>query len=289
MKIVVLGATGQIGSVIYNGLKDTHKVIGTSRKASANYLQFDPFQENWSALGDVDVLINCIGQIEATGTSDFHHVHVDLTRRILAHRQQIGSPAILQVSALGASAVHEVEFLRTKGIADGLLLQHADTAVIRPSIVCTHRTMLVKKMMMLSSLGRVLLGVLPVPKGFLETRIQPVMPQDLVDLVQKMCFDREAGIVNAVGPEAISFHEIIQMMMESRHQKIKIFEVSKRFSDVMAKNLVIGLFPKIINAQQYQLLFEDNVADVVVTEQILGRKLMSTRQFFKNEFTHAVN
>lgn len=289
MKIVVLGASGQIGSVLYNGLKDTHEVIGTSRKASANYLQFDPFQENWSALGDVDVLINCIGQIEATGTSNFHHVHVDLTRRILAHRQQIGSSAILQVSALGASAEHEVVFLRTKGIADELLLQYADTAIIRPSIVCTHRTMIVKKMIMLSILGRVLSGVLPVPEGFLETRIQPVMPQDLVDLVKKMCFDRKARIVNAVGPEAISFRELFQVMMESRHQKVKIFEVPKRLSDLIVKNLVSGLFPKIINAQQYQLLFEDNVADVAVTEQILGRQLMSTRKFFKNEFTHALN
>lgn len=289
MKIVVLGASGQIGSVLYKGLKDTHEVIGTSRKASGNYLQFDPFQENWPVLGTVDVLINCIGQIEAARTSSFHHIHVDLTRRIIANRQQIGNPAILQISALGASAAHNVEFLRTKGAADDLLLQHADTAVIRPSIVCTHRTMIVRKMMMLSSLGSVILGILPVPKGFLQTRIQPVMPQDLVDLVRKMCFDRNDRIVNAVGPEAISFHEIILMMMEGRHQKLKIIEVPRRLSDSIVKNLVSGLFPGIINTQQYQLLFEDNVANAERTEEILGRPLRSTRQFFRNEFTYAIN
>ena len=145
MRIVVLGASGQIGSVIYNGLKDRHVVLGTSRKASADCVRFDPFQDNWHVLGTVDVLINCIGQIEATSSSSFHHIHVDLTKRIIAHRQQIGNPTILQISALGASAAHNVEFLRTKGIADDLLLQHAETAVIRPSIVCTHRTMIVRK------------------------------------------------------------------------------------------------------------------------------------------------
>lgn len=289
MRIVVLGASGQIGSAIYNSLRDGHEVIGTSRKASADCVKFDPFQENWQVLGSVDVLINCIGQIEATRTSNFHHIHVDLARRILANRQQIGNPAILQISALGASAAHNVEFLRTKGIADELLLQHPDTAVIRPSIVCTHRTMIVKKMLMLLMLSRILLGTVPVPKGFLQTRIQPVMPQDLVELVKQMCLDRNERIVNAVGPEAISFHEIIQIMMEIRHQQLKIIEVPKRLSDVIIENFVSNLFPKIVNAQQYQLLFEDNIADVKMAEKILGRRMRSTRQFFKNEFTHAIN
>ncbi|HEX8038494.1 MAG TPA: hypothetical protein VF490_05065, partial [Chryseosolibacter sp.] len=196
---------------------------------------------------------------------------------------------ILQISALGASASHPVEFLRTKGIADDLLLQHPNTAVIRPSIVCTHRTMIVRKLLMLSRLARLLMGLLPVPKGFLETNIQPVMPQDLLDLVLKTCHDRSARIVNAVGPEPISFRELVQMMREIRNQKLKIVEVPKRLADLLVKNLVSRLLPGIVSAQQYQLLFEDNVDDIRTTEEFLGRPLTSTRSFFKNEFTHAID
>lgn len=289
MKVTVLGATGQIGSVIYNGLKYTHDVVGTSRKASDNFLQFDPFRDDWRVLGKTDVLINCVGQIEASNVSSFHHIHVELTKCIIAHRQQVGNPAIIQMSALGASAEHNVEFLRTKGVADDLLLQYPDTVIIRPSIVCTHRTMIVKKMIMLSKLGRLLLGVVPVPEGFLKTSIQPVMPQDLTDIVGKTCFDRSERIVHAVGPEAISFREIIGIMMEVRNQKLRMIEVSKRLSDAFMICFVSRVFPDIVNTQQYQLLFEDNIADARITQQILARPLMSTRQFFTNELTYAAD
>ena len=289
MKIAVLGATGQIGSILYNGLRDLHRVIGTSRSALENYLQFDPFHDDWSALGKIDVLINCIGQINASESSSFHHIHVDLTKCIITHREGIGNPAIIQISALGASSAHSVEFLRTKGIADDLLLQHPDTVVIRPSIVCTHRTMIVRKMIMLSNLGRLLFGCVPVPKGFLKTKIQPVMPSDLIDIVRQVSFDRGSCIVNAVGPDVLSFKEIIALMGESQQQKLKLIEVSRRLSDMVMMNFICRVFPNIVNTQQYALLFEHNTADVTIAQQILGRSLMSTKQFFKKEFADASN
>ena len=287
MRVIVLGASGQIGSIIYDGLKERHHVTGTSRKRRADLIQFDPFRDDWTVLGKADVLINCVGQIESTNTSSFHHIHVELTKRIIERRQEVGTPAIIQISALGASAKHQVEFLRTKGLADDLLLQHPDTAVVRPSIVCTHRTMIVKKMIMLFNLSRLFFGVVPVPQGFLQTRIQPVMPEDLVDLVEKMCFDRSQRIIHAVGSEPISFREIIQIMTESKHRRLRIIQVPKPMADVIVKDLVSRIIPKVISSQQYELLFQDNVADAGMAEQILDRQLKSTREFFKNEFTYA--
>ena len=59
MKIIVLGATGQIGSIIYNGLSQRYEVIGTSRNHHSDLAKFDPFHDDWSILGKADVLINC--------------------------------------------------------------------------------------------------------------------------------------------------------------------------------------------------------------------------------------
>lgn len=284
MRIVVLGASGQIGAVIYNGLKNIHNVTGTSRKRSDGFVQFDPFTDEWSVLGNTDILINCIGQIKATVHSSFYHIHVDLTKRILAHRAALGDPRIIQISALDASANHEVEFLKTKGMADDLLLQHPGNAVIRPSIVCTHRTMMVKKMIMLSKMSRYLFGIVPVPKGFLNTRIQPIMPQDLVDLVKHVCVAGNVKILDAVGPDALSFREIIQLLVKSRNRQLRIIEVPKAVSDLVVKNIFSRLFPRVINSQQYQLLFEDNIADVALCSQLLGRRPLSTQDFFEQEF-----
>ena len=286
MRIIVLGASGQIGSVIYEELRRFHIVIGTSRKPSNEFIQFDPFAGDWSALGKSDVLINCVGQIEATAKSSFHHVHVDMTKLIIAHSAKLGDPRIVQISALGASSNHEVEFLKTKGMADDLLLQHPNVAIIRPSIVCTHQTMIVKKMLMLSNLSRFLFGVVPVPTGFLKTRIQPIMPQDLIDLVQQVSVAGEVKAVDAVGAEALSFGEIIRLLMKHSKRRFKVVEVPKAASDLVVKNILSRLLPRVINAQQYQLLFQDNVASVEGCKELLGRTPVSTREFFEAQFAH---
>lgn len=284
MNILVLGASGQIGSVLYNNLKEKYAVTGTSRKGSQKYLQFDPFRDNWSVLGKPDVLINCVGQIVASPQSSYHHIHVDLTRRILAHRQDIGNPRIVQISALGASDEHPVEFLKTKGIADALLLQHPDTAVVRPSVVCTPQTMIIKKLTMLSNVGRLLFGAIPVPRGFMQTRIQPIMGEDLVELVRNVCLNRDIKIVDAVGPEVFTFQDIIRMLAKSRNQKLRTVDIPKSITDVAVKGLLSRVLPNVISAQQYQLLFYDNIGSVDACKQLLGRMPLSTRDFFHREF-----
>lgn len=284
MKIIVLGASGQIGSVLYHGLTRLHEVVGTSRKQSDELVQFDPFVSDWSALGEVDVLINCVGQIEATTDSSFFHIHVDLTKRIIANRLKLGYPRLVQISALGASSTHDVEFLKTKGMADDLLLQHPNTAVVRPSIVCTHRTMIVKKMLMLSNLSRFMFGMIPVPKGFLKTKIQPIHPDDLVELVHRVCVHKEVRTVDAVGLEALSFGEVIHLLKTNSKRTFKVFEVSKKACDLVVKNILSPLLPRVINDQQYQLLFHDNVANVAPCANLLGKKPKSCHKFFEREF-----
>jgi len=169
-------------------------------------------------------------------------------------------------------------------MADDILLQHPNPAVVRPSIVCTHHTMIVKKMFMLADVSRFFFGVVPVPMGFLKTRIQPIMPLDLVDLVQHVCVSGDRKIVDAVGPEILSFREIIQILSESVKRSFKIIEVPRMVSDLVVKNILSRLCPGIINTQQYQLLFHDNVADAMPCRQFHGKKLTSTREFFEQEF-----
>ncbi len=285
MRVLILGASGQIGSVIFSGLENSYEVSGTSRKTYGNLLKFDPFKDDWSTLGKFDVLINCVGQIEPTAESSFHHIHVDLTSTIIANRGNIGNPRIVQISALGASANHQVDFLKTKGLADDLLLRHPDTAVIRPSIVCTHRTMLVKKMRMLSNLSRISFGFLPVPKGFLQTKVQPIMPQDLVALVRKACFDRSINVIEAVGPVPLSFGEIIQLLETNRGRRLRTLEIPRTPIDAVVKRLIVPLWPGVINSQQYDLLFNDNIADADKCSRLLGRAPIDSRAFFREEFS----
>lgn len=287
MRVIVLGGNGQIGSFIHDHLSKRYEVTGTSRRASGRCVKFDPFHDDWFGLGKADVLVNCVGQIAAAGPDSFYKVHVDLTRHIISNRAIIGNPRIVQISALGASSRHATDFLRTKGIADELLLQQPDTVVVRPSVVCTSRTTLVNKMLMLSRVAQFTAGVLFVPKGFLQTRMQPVMPRDLAAVVEAMCVSGEHRVVDVVGPDVLSFRDILSLLLESKKRKVKLVEVPRTLMDLPMKYLISTLIPSVINAQQYALLFEDNTADNGVCTKMLRRVMTSVIPFFKNEFADA--
>ena len=288
MRIVVLGASGQIGSVIYEMLRRHYEVVGTSRKQSSGLFQFDPFRDNWSKLGKSDIVVNCVGQIEATTNFSFYKIHLELSKLIIDNREVVGNPRIIQISALGAAANHKVEFLRTRGLADDYILQHPNTVVARPSIICTHRTMIVKKMLMLLQISNYTQGVVFVPSGFLNREIQPMMPQDLSALIKTLCTATDLPrIINVVGPERLSYHQIINLLFDTQRKKYRLVQVPKILTDVLIKYGISFLLPKLINSQQYQLLFQDNIADVTVAEGILGRRFISTKPFFKNEFSYA--
>lgn len=288
MRILLLGASGQVGSILYNALRHhAHDVVGTSRRPSGGLFQFDPLKDDWVVLGKADVLINCVGQIDAPTARSFDRVHVGFTERILQNRERMGNPFVIQVSALGASAHHKTDFLRTKGVADDLLLAQPDTAVVRPSIVCTHRTMLLRKMLMLENWSRYTAGVIPVPDGFLRTRLQPVMPQDLADLIHTLCQTRPNGLFNIAGAEVFTFRDIVRMMEKARNRRLMFIEFPRLIADIVIGQFVSNLWPMVVGYQQYALLFEDNVADTTQAEGILGRRMMSTRAFFETELFHA--
>jgi uncharacterized protein YbjT (DUF2867 family) len=288
MRIVVLGASGQLGSIIYNALKRHHEVVGTSRKQYKGLVQFDPFLDDWSVLDKTDIIVNCVGQIEATRDCRFYKIHVGLTKLIVLNRSIIGNPRIIQISALGASASHDADFLKTKGMADDYLLQHSNTVVVKPSIVCTHRTMIVKKMLMLLKISEYTKGLVFAPKRFLDSQIQPVMPQDLAALVARLCTTQNLPkVIHVVGPERLSFHQIITFMFQTNQESYRLIQVPKVLTDVLVKYVISLLFPKVITSQQYQLLFDDNIADAAPVERILGTTLTPTKQFFINEFSYA--
>jgi nucleoside-diphosphate-sugar epimerase len=286
MKIVLLGANGQLGTLLYKYLTGFHEVMGTARTSSAQYLRFDPFTDNWSALGKPDAVVNCIGQIKEAKNFSFSKIHTTLAHLLIANRKLLGSPKIIQISALGASSGHRTVFLSTKGIADEYLLGFPDVFVVRPSIVCTHGTMLVKKLRMVHKISRMLLGRIILPEGLLSCKIQPVMPQDLAMIVQQMLSGKHGSekIMNVPGPEEISFQNLLEFLYQKETKFPGIIELPRQIMDGLIKYLIDPLFPGIIDAQQYQLLFEDNVADANKAEKCLGHALASTKDFWINEF-----
>lgn len=282
MRVLILGASGQIGNVLLQCFqKDPNIVaIGTSRKEHKDYFQFDPFQDHWTKLGQVDVIINTIGQIEASGASSFEKVHIGISKLIIENRPVLGNPKVLQISVLGADPESKIAFLQTKGIADQFLVKHSDCIVVRPSIVCTPGTMLVKKLLMLGKIATKLGKRMIVPKGFLDHKIQPVMVDDVARIAYNLCKLKEyQPIINITGPEKISYRTLLELALPG----IRLIEIPKPLTEFFVKVIISPFLPALINSQQYDLLFSDNIADEKEAERYLRKPLASTLEFWKNE------
>jgi len=289
MRIVLLGGNGQLGSRILSRLRQDYpqeEVLGCVRKESlvsgredAHFLQFNPFQDNWEKLGQVDVLINCIGIIRETAALDFATAHIGLTRRMLQHRQLIGNPRLIQISALGADENNASRFLHTKGLADQELLRQPDAVVVRPSIVCTPGTMLSKKLQLLQKLCRLTGGILPFPARMLETKLQPVAVEDLAELVSRLCvIEAMPKVVEIGGKEAYTLRQLLTLIPTCR----KIIPFSQHVFDRLIPFLY-RCFPSLLEKEQQVLLQQDNIADTKTCERLLGRAMASTLAFWRSE------
>jgi uncharacterized protein YbjT (DUF2867 family) len=283
-RILILGASGQLGSLLHEHLFVQYpeaEVIGCVRNTnihSSNFLAFNPFTDKWQQLGKADVLINSIGIIRETPEISFEKTHVGITQLILENRLIIGNPRIIQISALGADENSPISFLQTKGKADQLLLGHTDTVVVRPSIVCTPNTMLVQKLRLLGRISRFLHGYLPFPELLLNTRIQPIMPADLAAIIEKICFLKNPPAhIYAVGPSPLSLQHLIEV---SSGCQTKFIKLPQSLSDRLA-GVVSLIFPAILSKEQYQLLQKDNTYSGTEAANLLKRKLLSTESFWQ--------
>ncbi|WP_187263932.1 Rossmann-fold NAD(P)-binding domain-containing protein [Pontibacter beigongshangensis] len=292
MRIVVLGANGQVGSRVLNRLLQDYppeQVVGCVRAErmaamhgaapSNSLLPFNPFTDNWEKLGKVDVLINCIGIIRETAGLDFTVAHGDLTARMLQHRAQIGNPKLIQLSALGADPGSASKFLSTKGQADQELLQYPGTVVLRPSIVCTPGTMLSRKLQGLQKLCRYMGGFLPFPDTTLQTKLQPVAVEDLTELVSRLCVLHDhPPMVEVGGSDVYTVRELLEMVPACK----RILPFPQTIFDHLSP-LLRKFFPGLPDKEQQLLLQQNNVADTVACEKILGRKMASTSGFWQRE------
>jgi uncharacterized protein YbjT (DUF2867 family) len=283
MRTAIIGAYGQIGRILSSSLQDSgHELLLCSRRPvpEENSIVFDPLKDDWSVLGKLDVIINSAGIIRESRAEDFYKVHLDLVKTMIANRHKTGNPKIIQISALGADSSNSIPFLRTKGMADDILLSNPDTYIIRPSIVSTPNTLLIQKLKWLVQMSRILFHRPVVPTGFLETRVQPVMPEDLQEAVSTISTTEtwNSRIIDCVGPDKFSFKELLDMS-----GKIVPIEIPKKLIEPVTRNFVAVWFPDLINSDQFQLLFKDNTADTSGIEALIGHSVRSSRHFWAAE------
>lgn len=150
MRILLLGATGLIGSAVAARLaRDGHEVVGvarnegveTRRVTAARWIAVDLRDVRGPAdwrphLAGIDAVVNCAGTLQDSGRDDVAAVHVRGPAALWRASGEAGVRRVVQVSAMNVDKGGASPFSATKGEGDAALQASGlDWVILRPSVV----------------------------------------------------------------------------------------------------------------------------------------------------------
>ena len=271
-KILIFGASGQIGRYcIRRFVKNNYKVIAVTRnlhkkgyilktQAPIGYLDiveaniFD-FKKLEGLISNVDVCINLIGILYESGRANsFENIHKKFPKK-LAEICNDKKVHLIHLSALGLEKAQDSRYAQSKISGEKEIEKFTPNAtIIKPSLVYSVDDNLTTKFMSILSL----LPIFPLYyKG--NTKFTPIHVSDLAELiffvVSKEIYSKK---IEAVGPEVISFREIIIKLMNCINKKRILLPLPLPFAKFSA--FFFQLLPTpLITLDQLKLLKYDNI------------------------------
>ncbi len=271
-EILVFGATGQIGRHLIRKLtKNNYKVVAVTRnihqkgyflKMSANsgYLEivelkkFDP-EKIRSLMKTSSVCINLIGILFEKGHNSFKKIHTDVPNLLSLIAKEEKIDQFIHVSALGIDNAKDSKYAISKIEGENSVKENFKSSVIlKPSIVYSVDDNFTTQFFRL-------LNLLPFMPLYYEgkTKFMPIHVSDMAEIIFKIIEKKiTEQTIECVGPEILSFKEIIIKMLNSIDKKRFLFPMPFLFAKISTK--IFELMPTpVITTDQLKLLKYDNV------------------------------
>ncbi|MCJ8518872.1 SDR family oxidoreductase [Pseudorhizobium tarimense] len=219
MNILVIGATGLIGSAICARLStDAHHVVAAVRSGSA-FLPMGVSRQvvldlaNATSASDwlphlegIGAVVNCAGALQDTGQDRVRTVHVEAPAALFLACEEAGIRRVVHFSALGVDREQPSEFSQSKALGDNLLMaRELDWVILRPSVV----------------LGPAAYGASALFRGLAAMPVLPLMPHtgqlqvvqlsDVVETVVALLQPNAPSrlTLELVGPEQLTFADVV--------------------------------------------------------------------------------
>ena len=270
---LIFGGSGQIGRNLIRKLtKKNYKVTVVTRnihqksyiiktQANAGYIEIVEsklFEEQKlrSLFKKADVCINLIGILfESKKGNTFKNIHTIFPSLLSKLSKEYKLKHFIHLSALGINEATDSDYAKSKLEGEERILKNFPLAtIIRPSIVYSVDDNFTTNFM-------TLLNRLPIFPLYYEgkTKFAPIHCSDLTDVIFNVISNNvNSKIIECVGPEIISFKEILEKLLNLMGKKrllipmpLPLAQMSARFFEIMPKPL--------LTRDQLKLLKYDNI------------------------------
>ncbi len=270
---LIFGGSGQIGKHLVRKLtKNNIRVTVVTRnihqkgfqiktQGNAGYINiveaniFDEKKIN-QLFENADICINLIGILyEKKKLSTFNNIHTLFPSLLSKLCKKYKLKHFIHLSALGITEAEDSKYARSKLDGDNAILKNYPQAIIlRPSIVYSVDDNFTTNFM-------TLLNRLPLFPLYYSgnTKFMPIHCSDLVDIIYHVITrDIFSQIIECVGPETLSFKEILQRLLNLINKKRLLISLPLPIAFLTAK--IFQLLPNpLLTVDQLNLLKYDNV------------------------------
>ncbi|WP_440655343.1 complex I NDUFA9 subunit family protein [Candidatus Pelagibacter sp. HIMB1506] len=270
---LIFGGSGQIGKNLLRKLtKNNYQVTVVTRnihqksyiiktQANAGYIDIvesNIFEEQKlrKLFEKADICINLVGILfESKKGNTFKNIHTIFPSLLAKLSKEYKLKHFIHLSALGVNEATDSDYAKSKLEGEERILKNFPLAtILRPSIVFSQDDQLTTQFM-------TLLNRLPIFPLYYEgkTKFAPIHCSDLTDVILNVISNNvNSKIIECVGPEIISFKEILEKLLNLIGKKrllipmpLPIAQMSARFFEIMPKPL--------LTRDQLKLLKYDNV------------------------------
>ena len=271
-KVLIFGGSGQIGRHLIRRLtKKNHLVTVVTRnlqkkgvilktQGNPGYIEvieanvFDENQLN-KLFEDKDICINLVGILFENKKNNFKNIHINFPTLLSEKSRNYKLKQFIHVSALGIEKAIDSEYAKSKLKGEENILNNLSSSVIlRPSLVYSVNDNFTTNIM-------TLLSLLPVFPLYYHgnTKFSPIHVSDFCEIIVKIIDESiSSEIIECVGPEKLSFKEIIKKLLIAIDKKAFLLPVPTIIAKIIAFFLE-KLPTPLMTRDQLRLLKYDNI------------------------------
>ncbi len=270
---LIFGGSGQIGRFLIRKLtKNNYRVTVVTRnihqksykiKTQANAGYIDIVESNIfdekkirKLIENADICINLVGILFEKGRKDtFKNIHTIFPIFLARLCKEYKLEQFIHLSALGINQASDSEYAKSKLEGElGLLKNFPLATILRPSVVYSVDDNFTTNFMSL-------LSILPIFPLYYsgQTKFMPIHCTDLTNIIYHVISkNTQSKIIECVGPEIISFKEILEKLLKLIAKKRLLIPLPLFFAKLSA--IFLERLPKpLLTTDQLKLLKYDNI------------------------------